>query len=129
MKKIIALVLASCLMFSAVSFATAASDDSNNVFCYGEKEITVEGTDLSYDEMKAIADYIAGEENSDGISTHGLTCTIFGHKITESAVKEITHNVYNAAPKCVERLYSVKTCSRCDYIEKELLSSYRIHCH
>ena len=80
--------------------------------------------------MKEIADFVAGVDNSEHVAPVGLLCSIFGHKVTESTAKEITHNVYSTAPKCVEKVYTVKTCSRCDdYIETELISSIRIYCH
>lgn len=129
MKKLLSFVLAVCLMFSVTSIASAASDISDNVFYYGETEIIVEGNDLSYAEMKEIADYIASIDSLDHASPAGLICSIFGHNLTASTAIEITHNVYTTAPKCVEKQYTVETCSRCDYIEKTLLNSYRIQCH
>lgn len=128
MKKIVSIIMAMCFVF-ALACVAGASDVNSNTFYYGDKEIIVEGQSLSYEEMKEIADYVAGENSDDGISVCGLTCTLLGHKISESTVKEITHNVYSTAPKCVQKTYTVKTCSRCDYIEKELITSKRVNCH
>lgn len=126
MRKATSFVLAVCLLFSVATISGAASDNNDNTFYYGETEITVEGTDLSYAEMKEIADYVAGADHA---STCGLMCTVFGHNTTDATVKEITHNVYTTAPKCVQKVYTVTTCSRCDYIDKELLMTTRVHCH
>ncbi len=128
MKKVISFVMAVCLMFSVAVIASATSGNEN-IFYYGETEITVEGNDLTYEEMKEIADFVAGVDNSEHVAPVGLLCSIFGHKITESTVIEITHNVYSTAPRCVEKQYMVKSCSRCDYIVKTLLNSYRVNCH
>ncbi len=128
MKKIVSMLMAICLV-CALSCVAGAANVNSNIFYYGDKEIIVEGQDLSYEEMKEIADYIAGENNNGGISAKGLTCSLFGHNISESTVKEITHNVYSTAPKCVKKTYKVRSCSRCDYIEKELISSVRVNCH
>lgn len=134
MKKIISVILASCFVFLLSPFASAASIDDTNVFYYEDSEIIIEGEHLNYDEMKRIADYISGDlsiENNtaDSSSVYGLMCTLFGHNIEKSTAKEISHNVYSTAPKCLEKTYEVKTCSRCDYIEKTLISSKRINCH
>lgn len=129
MKKFVSFILAVCLMFSLTSIVGATNDNGDNVFYYDGKEITVEGDDLSYAEMQRIADYIAKDSESENAHTYGLICSIFGHNITESTAIEVTHNVYTASPKCVQKKYAVKICSRCDYTEKTLVSTTRIDCH
>lgn len=130
MKKFISLIMAISLVFSIACIASAAENDTNaNVFYYGEKEIIVEGQDLSYTQMKKVADYVAGEHSLGDISVKGISCSLFGHKITKSSVTEITHNVYSTSPKCVEKIYKVSSCSKCDYIDKTLERTTRIRCH
>lgn len=138
MKKALSLVLAAGLIVSSMAFGSSAYESENsNVFYYGDKEIIIEGENLSQSEMQSIADYIAGYDEhqasaDDGdVSPCGLAC-LFGHNIKTSYATEITHNVYTTSPKCVKKVYTVKTCTRssCDYIEKTLDRSSRISsCH
>lgn len=128
MKKIVSMIMAVCLI-SAFTCVAGAADVDSNIFYYGDKEIVVEGENLSHEEMKAIADFVAEGNDSGDASTYGLMCSLFGHNIEETTAREITHNVYSTAPKCVEKTYKVRTCSRCDHIEKELIYSKRVNCH
>ena len=129
MKRIISLMSIVCLLMCGFSMSSSASE--NNTFIYDNKEITVENTELSYEEMKAIADAVAGVESENNVNARGILC-IFGHKLTTSSVTEITHNAYTTTPKCIENKYLVESCTResCDYINETLISSMRIAtCH
>ena len=132
MKKFISMILALCLMVCVFSVVSSADDVSDNVFHYMGKDIVVEGEGLSATEMQRIADYIAyGDTNDDGISTHGILC-IFGHNLETTYALETTHNAYGTSPKCLVKRYKVERCTRssCDYINKELVNSYRTsECH
>lgn len=132
MKKVITIIMSFCLTVCGISIGSSAADKQDNVFYYdNDTEIVVEGNDLSYEEMQAIADYVATDSVDDGISTRGIAC-IFGHKLTTSYATETQHNAYSSSPKCLVRKYKVQTCSRssCDYINKELVDSYRTSsCH
>ena len=131
MKKTISLFLIICLLVCMFSISSSATDNGTNIFIYGEKEIIVENTELSYEEMKAIADVVAGIESEPQSNARGILC-IFGHKIATSEVTEITHNAYTTTPKCIKNIYDVEYCTRdnCDYIEETLITSTRIAtCH
>ena len=116
----------------------AASDEGTTFYYENGKEITVFDSNLSYDEKKEIADYFAYSN----ISTEGtisennirssILCTLLGHDLTTTHVREITHNVYSDSPKCVRSEYECTYCTRssCDYISNRLLYSVRIStCH
>lgn len=131
MKKYISFVMAMCLLICGVSLESSAASLESNLFTYGDTEITVEGADLSYEQMQKIADHIAGAENGSEVSTYGILC-IFGHKLTTSTVIKITHNAYTTTPKCIKYLYDVQSCTRssCDYVDETLISSHRTAtCH
>lgn len=131
MKKFISVMTVVALLVCGTVLNTSASDTSATTFIYEEKEIIVENSDLSYDEKKVVADYVAEVAPESDVSTCGILC-IFGHKLTTSTVTEITHNAYSTTPKCLQSIYQVESCTRdsCDYIEKTLISSRRIStCH
>lgn len=116
-----------------------ASAEQATTFYYDNgKEITVINESLTYEEKKMIADYIAyGITPNDSLSTGEdiqtpLLCTLFGHNLTTTYVREITHNVYTESPKCVRNEYECVYCTRssCDYIVNTLITSVRIAtCH
>lgn len=131
MKRIISILSAVCLLMCGFVFSSSAADTGAYTFIYDDREITVESTDLSYEEMKAVADAVAGVEQESEVSTCGILC-IFGHKISTSTVTETIHNAYTTTPKCIRNIYDVESCTRsnCDYIVKTLIDSTRIaSCH
>lgn len=131
MKRTISLLSIICLLFCIFTLSSSAADNKTNTFIYGEKEITVENSELSYEEMKAIADVVAGVKSESQTNARGILC-VFGHKISTSTVTETIHNAYTTTPKCIENIYDVESCTRssCDYIVKTLIDSTRIAtCH
>ena len=135
MKKAISLIMSLCLVLSAVTVGSLASDAPTNIFYYeNNKEIQIYDDGIELDKMQYIADYIAGANENDVNSEttpYGILC-IFGHSLKTTYATETTHNVYSTSPKCVENTYKVEYCTRssCDYISKELVDSYRTSaCH
>lgn len=64
----------------------------------------------------------------DGAATYGLTCTLLGHKLENSAVDVITHKVRATSPRCVCKTYNYHACTRCDYETSELIATEYIVC-
>lgn len=138
MKKIISLVSAICIMITGATIGGSAAEfvDSNtNTFYYGNKEVSISDENISQEKMHFIADYIIGESITDvhenSVSPCGIAC-IFGHKIETTTATETEHNAYSSSPKCLVKKYKIEYCTRssCDYINKELISSYRTAvCH
>lgn len=97
-------------------------------------EVRVEDADgLSESEISrvkngVIAVYLSGKVASDGISTSNLTCTLFGHDKQTRTASLIEHQVNKKAPRCKQVYYKVITCSRCDYMDTETISSSYIYC-
>ena len=133
MKIRLCFVIAVCLMLSLLVISGYAVNETESVFYYSDREIQVLSSDnLSYSDMKFIADSIAyGDDDAPTTSVQGIAC-IFGHKLTNTTVVETVHNAYSTSPKCVRNTYSVEYCTRssCDYINRTLICSTRIAgCH
>ena len=102
------------------------------------KESTINNTNVEiviYDEVseetkaKIERHFATGEPAADdGVSTYGLTCTLFGHKIEETIVTATTHKVRTTAPRCVMKTYDYEACTRCDYETSRLIDTEYIYC-
>ncbi len=124
-KKVFSLLLALTTLLCAVIIPTNAAETE----AYEHIEIYIENENLSEETVeKIIAFYSNGGEEKDGISTYGLTCTLFGHKLESSTVRTVTHKVRTSAPRCLEKTYNYKSCTRCDYEESTLIASEYIAC-
>lgn len=128
MKKFIAFLMAVVSLLCVMSVAAAAEGVSEDTVT-----VTVNETVFIFDadtteafREKAIAHYFSEED--DNTATYGLTCTLFGHKLTSSVVTAVTHKVSATSPRCRRETYNVETCSRCDYVNSRLLGSEYIVC-
>ena len=123
-KSLFAFLLAISLFISAFVIPVSAKTDVDS-----DIEIIIENKNIS-DETKAkIEKYYSTENHSDnGVTTYGLTCTLFGHKLETSCVTTITHKVSATAPRCLEKVYEYEACTRCDYEASDLLGSSYIFC-
>ncbi len=117
-----------CLMILSTVFITAAHSSE---FYYEDEDITVRfesDTELSYEQKQAIADkMVYGSSNDEQISTYSW-CWLVGHDKVSNAVAVIEHKVEETVPRCIERIYAVETCTACDYIDEELVSTTYIFC-
>lgn len=126
MKKIIALILVFVFAFSTMSITAYAEESKENTVTVNEVEFVFDADTTEDFRSKFIAHYFShGDEDA---ATYGLICTLFGHKIESTVSSVITHKVKSTDPRCLQERYNVETCSRCDYINKTLLSSYYISC-
>ena len=130
MKRIIslstALILALLLCFSA----SANTTGNNTVTVDNYTIIFNEASTLTQDEMLRIAQARVNynpEENSE-TSTYGVMCNLFGHKTTTETISVIEHCVQEAQPRCLQTYEDLTVCSRCDYVEVDVLSSVHIFC-
>ena len=117
-----------CLMILSTVFITAAHSSE---FYYEDEDITItfeSDTDLSYEQKQAIADKIVyGSYNDDQISTYSW-CWLVGHDTVLNAVAAIQHKVEETTPRCIKRVYEVESCTACDYIKEDLISTTYIDC-
>lgn len=130
MKKFLALILALTSVFSLATFSASAesSDENTTVIIKGDVEYIFEA-DASEDLINSFIESCENEEHThEGTSTYGILCTLLGHKLESSTVQTITHNARTTAPRCLKKIYTVETCSRCDYSTKTLTNSLYIYC-
>ncbi len=125
-ENLFAILLVLTLLISTCVLPTSAKESTvNNT----EIEIII-NDDVSEETKEKIEKYFASGEptTDDGISTYGLTCTLFGHKIEATSVSTITHKVRSTSPKCLKNTYAYEACTRCDYETSTLTRSEYIVC-
>jgi hypothetical protein len=123
MKKFIAFLL-SAILICSLSFQVASASDFET-----EKESTyiefIHEEGIS-DELKTkIENHLLGKSTKE---TRGLWCTLLGHSLVTTTSTKITHKVNATAPRCLEEIYEVQTCERCDYTNSTIVSSNYINC-
>lgn len=124
-KKVLSLILAismlACMFIIPVNATETEIDE--------HIEIIIENENISVEtKEKAIAFYTNGGEETVGIATYGLTCTLLGHKLETTRVAKITHKVRTSSPRCLKKTYDYSTCTRCDYEESILVGNEYIVC-
>lgn len=131
--KIIRITL--CVLLCAGMLVNINGADSDNVviFEYENDNMTVIFDQTEFDDAelcKIIADYLVyGAGEYDITPTSISWCWLFGHDITTSTVTTITHKVRSTSPRCLREIHNVDTCSKCDYLDDEVVSSVYIVCH
>ena len=124
-KKVFSLILALATLLCAVIIPANAAEAET----LEHIEIYIENDNISEETReKIIAFYTNGGEEKEGVATYGLTCTLFGHKLESSTVATVTHKVRSSDPRCLKKTYSYESCTRCDYENSTLLSSFYISC-
>ena len=126
MKKITALVLAVVL---SVSFCLVVSaEDIEYTYSYGGVEVIFAEDSSFTEEMKQhVVELLAN--GNDGVTTYNLMCTLFGHKETVEGVTTISHKVRTTAPRCLQQVWEIHACSRCnEALSQILLSEAYIYC-
>lgn len=127
MKRTLTTILAMIIALS-LPFSISAAGTTNSTYTIdGTTIIFSETSSLTAEEQAAVAQLIAsGNESS--TTTYNLMCTLFGHKTTTESLTVIEHCVSDTAPRCLKSLQDLTTCSRCDYVNVEVLNSYYINC-
>ncbi len=126
MKKIVALALAMILSLSFCMAVNAAGVEYT--YKYGDIEIVFAKNSSFSEEMKHhIADCVVNGD--DGATTYNLLCTLFGHKEAVESVTTITHKVGTKSPRCLQQLWEVHACTRCnESLDIILLGEAYIYC-
>ena len=125
-KNLFAILLALTLLICTFVIPVSAKKDSN---IKTDIEIII-NDEVSEETKVKIEKYFANGEPvaNDGVSTYGLTCTLFGHKLESCTVSAITHKVSATSPRCLKKTYNYEACSRCDYENSELIDTEFIVC-
>lgn len=117
------------LLFAVLAVNIVAEANNSYTFDYKEENITVTfESQLSEESCKEISDFLVYGNKDARISTLSF-CWLFGHNLTTSNVIVIKHEVNPISPRCLRETHEVKTCSKCDYMEDEIISSVYISCH
>ena len=104
------------------------ANDNTYMYQSNNVEITITHSGLSEEKLLHIAQMLESRRSNTDTQTYGLTCTLFGHKLTVVESKVVTHMVYDTYPYCMAEYYDVTACERCDYMETELSSTERVGC-
>ncbi len=126
MKKFVSILLVTVLMISA-SISVSADEMSGNT--YNIDNVTVifdENSQFSNEKQEAIANLLVNPEY--GVATAGILCNLLGHKNTTETVVTITHCYNVESPRCMQEIFAVTTCSRCDESTVERLGYSFITC-
>ncbi len=127
-KKRIIAILTAFILICCGMHASAYAEYIENDNVYNADGITIYFEEGLSDREKALIIAELTGEKADAASARGLTCTLFGHKLTTTQTVSIRHKVYSSAPRCVRDTYTVDVCSRCDYTSSTLSGSERIYC-
>lgn len=128
MKKTLTALLAIVIIASSL-LSVSAESTMGNVYTFNGNTIEFSAdSSFTVEEQVAIAQKVANGTNDSATTTYNLMCTLFGHKTTTESFTITKHLVRDEHPKCLESLQNVTTCSRCDYVSTEVISSYYINC-
>jgi hypothetical protein len=112
MKRLMAIL---SVVILVVCTALGASADEMIGNSYQIDNVTVifdTDSQLSNEQQEMIAQLLVNPEY--GVSQTNLICNIFGHKNTIEGVTTITHKVLPESPRCLQELFTITTCSRCN---------------
>ena len=126
MKKIGLIAIVILFTFFATIGVSADQVEGNT---YQIENITVvfdANSQLSLEQQEMIAQLLVNSEY--GVSQANLICNIFGHKNTTEGVTTITHKAKANSPRCLEELFTITTCSRCNESTVERNAFYYISC-
>ncbi|MBQ4274132.1 MAG: hypothetical protein IJB94_04085 [Clostridia bacterium] len=126
MKKIIVVLMAVVITICATIGVSAESNVGN---AYQIDNVTVifdTDSQLSNEQQEVIANLLVNPEY--GVVQANLICNIFGHKNTQEGVTTITHKVLAESPRCLQELFTITICSRCNESTVERNAAYYISC-
>ena len=126
MKRILTSILLCAVL--AINCNAFSSGNSSYNYVIDNTEITIEfslDSVLSAEKQQQVADQMV--YGDDGASTYAW-CWLTGHNYVTEAVTAVEHKVYALSPRCMERIYSVETCTKCDHFEETLISETLIPC-
>lgn len=119
----------SLLLLTVFIFTITVSANSNTyIYTDGNIEIKITHPELSEEKILQIINVLINHENSKNAQPFGLTCTLFGHKLSTSVATITDHMVYDSYPYCKNQIYDVSICERCDYTETILVATERVGC-
>lgn len=129
MKKIKFIIIPLLCMMLSVNIMAHTAGGGVYEFADEDKVVTFEDDcTLTEDEQQAVAERLVyGSAEDSGIQTYSW-CWLTGHNLSYNTVAVITHKARATQPRCLEERYNVATCSNCDYMEEDLLTTVYIIC-
>ena len=125
MKRLIT-ILTLALLVCALCITSSATAGQ---YIYEFDNVTIvfdEDTVLDQRGRMAVVECLLNEKAD--ITTYGLWCTLFGHTYETHSATKITHCVYETDPRCLEEIYDVQVCSRCENTISEVVGKAYISC-
>lgn len=126
MKKISVILMAIIITICATIGVSADSNIGNTYYIDNVTVVFDAESQLSIEKQEMIARLLVNPEY--GVSQANLICSIFGHKNTSETVITITHKASETDPRCLQEIFSVTTCSRCNESTVERTGMYYIPC-
>ena len=126
MKRTILILLVIICMLSLCFHTSALESNSNTIVLDNMSIIISADSSLTNEQIDQIINYFSAEPVD--IQTYGLICNIFGHKNTTEIVTTITHRVNNSVPRCLNEVWELNICSRCENVDGTVINSYYIDC-
>lgn len=127
LKKIVSLITALVLIFSASQLSVFANEQEDAAVVTDNGITLVFHDEVSEETKEKIIAHFAGETSSN-IQARGITCTLLGHNLETGATSAITHKAKATAPRCLKETFEYEICTRCDYSEYTLIGSEYIYC-
>ena len=130
MKKIVKRLLLLVMLVTLTIGATlggSADTIVGNTYQIGNVTVIFDAdSQLSAEQQENIAELLVNPEY--GVSQANLICNIFGHKNSMEGVTTITHKVSATSPRCLQELFTITTCSRCNESTVERDAAVYISC-
>ena len=121
-------IIASCMVVLFALAPIVHASTSTYYYTSGNVEVKISHSGLNEEKLLYIAQMLESEQPVSDTQTYGLTCTLFGHKLTSTISEVTTHMVYDTYPYCECKTYKSNVCERCDYIETELIMTESVGC-
>lgn len=130
MKKIKFLIIPLlCTIFAVNTLATTSNNYTYDVDNEVVEVSFKDNSSLTEEQKQNIVNVLVyGEEGDSSLQPRGVWCTLFGHDLTTESVTVVHHKMKDTSPRCYKELYSVDSCSNCDYVYEELVSGVYIVC-
>ena len=126
MKKVSIILLVMAVIFCS-TFGVSADGIAGNAYQIDNVTVIFDAdSQLSNEKQVVIANLLVNSEY--GTAQANLICNIFGHKNTTEGVTTVTHKVLEESPRCLEELFTITICSRCDETVVERNAYYYITC-
>lgn len=117
------------IMISIVTVNADVSEPSGKVYFRGDTMVSFIANSAFTDaEQIRVVNLLTNGNSSNVNSTNNVLCSLFGHKTTTERVTVTNHKVNPKDPRCVNYIYEVEACTRCNYSDATLVYSYSISC-